>query len=218
MSYTANRQRPEIEMPMKLYTTPTSPYGRIARIAAIEHGLADRLEVLPARTRETDSPYYAINPSGRVPFLVIENGTGFEDSQLICQYFDSIGEGAQLCWEPRYGDWHYGRLETAARSYLDGTAVLARELRRPVDERSPTIISHEEARAIRMADLWETQLDDEIMNAPLNLAQLLLFCAIESGVRTRDWNACAGRPRLTAWHAEMLERPSVLATTPDIPL
>ncbi len=202
-------------MPMKLYTTMTSPYGRIARIAAIEHDLSDRLDVLPARTREVESPYYAINPSGRVPYLVLEDGSGLEDSALICQYFDSIGDGAQLCWEPRYADWDYGRLEFQARSFLDGTSVLARELRRPADERSPTIIRHEEARATRFADLWEDQLENEIMNAPLNLAQLLLVCAIDSGRRTRNWDACAGRPKLAAWHAEMYERPSLPATLPE---
>jgi glutathione S-transferase len=52
---------------MKLYITLGSPYARMARIVVLEKGLQDRVEVIVAKTRAADSPYYAINPSGRVP-------------------------------------------------------------------------------------------------------------------------------------------------------
>ena len=55
---------------MKLYYTGTSPYARLARIVVLEKGLANRIEMLEAKTRTLDSPYYQVNPSGRVPFLV----------------------------------------------------------------------------------------------------------------------------------------------------
>lgn len=71
---------------MKLYVTYTSPYARLARIIVIEKALEDRVEVIEAKTRTRDSPYYQINPSGRVPYLVDDAGVGMEDSQLICAY------------------------------------------------------------------------------------------------------------------------------------
>ncbi len=43
------------------YITPLSPYACITRIAALEKGLEDRVEVIEAKTRVADSPYYAIN-------------------------------------------------------------------------------------------------------------------------------------------------------------
>ena len=73
---------------MKLYITPTSPYGRIARIVAHEKGLASRVVIVAARTREAESPYYAVVPSGRVPYLERDDGPGLEDSALICRYLD----------------------------------------------------------------------------------------------------------------------------------
>ena len=57
-------------MPAKLYITYGSPYARLARIIVIEKALEDRVEVIAAKTRTPDSPYYQINPSGRVPYLV----------------------------------------------------------------------------------------------------------------------------------------------------
>ena len=73
---------------MKLYITPGSPYARIARIVVLEKGLRDRVEVTAATTRSANSPYYAINPSGRVPYLVRDDGVGLEESAVICAWLD----------------------------------------------------------------------------------------------------------------------------------
>ncbi len=65
---------------MKLYITPLSPYARFARIVVFEKGLEDRVDILPAQTRVTNSPYYSINPSGRVPYLIRDDGIGISPS------------------------------------------------------------------------------------------------------------------------------------------
>ena len=56
----------------------------------LEKGLLDRVEIIPAKTRVADSPYYRINPSGRVPYLVRDDGIGMEESALICAYLDRL--------------------------------------------------------------------------------------------------------------------------------
>ena len=76
--------------PMKLYVTLTSPYARLARIVVHEKGLQDQVEIVEAKTRTADSPYYRINPSGRVPYLINDAGVGMEDSQIICAYLDGL--------------------------------------------------------------------------------------------------------------------------------
>ena len=127
---------------MKLYVTYRSPYARLARIIVIEKALEHCVEIIEAKTRTPGSSYYEINPSGRVPFLVDDNGIGMEDSQLICAYLDGL-DG-----EPRFHntsdvlDWAYLRLEFAARSMCDGIAVWGREMSRPANERSQTTLAH----------------------------------------------------------------------------
>jgi glutathione S-transferase len=128
---------------MKLYVTAASPYARIARIVVNEKGLSDRVRVLMVKTRVPDSPYYKINPSGRVPYLVRDDGVGMEDSGLIAAYLDQLDGKPTLTHPQSLGNWEYGWLEARARSLLDGLAVLVRELRRPENERSPTTIEHE---------------------------------------------------------------------------
>src|SRR6478752_1314809 len=101
---------------MKLYVTYTSPYARLARILVLEKGLGDRVEIVEAITRTRNSPYYQINPSGRVPYLIDDAGVGMEDSQLICGFLDSL-DGKPRFHDPRrQTDWAYQRLEFAARN------------------------------------------------------------------------------------------------------
>jgi glutathione S-transferase len=77
-------------MNMQLYVTYGSPYARLARIIVIEKALEDRVEIIEAKTRTPGSPYYQINPSGRVPYLVDDASVGMEDSQLICAFLDGL--------------------------------------------------------------------------------------------------------------------------------
>ena len=100
---------------MKLYVTYGSPYARLARMVVLEKGLEGRVEILEAKTRAAGSPYYQINPSGRVPYLVDDAGIGMEDSQLICAYLDRL-DGKPRLHEPLLeSDWAYRRLEASAR-------------------------------------------------------------------------------------------------------
>ena len=140
---------------MKLYVTQDSPYARLARIVVVEKGLEDRVEIIEAKTRTAGSPYYQINPSGRVPYLIDDAGAGMEDSQLICAYLDGLDGKPRLHRPLHESDWAYRRLEATARSMCEGICVWVREMNRPENERSPTVLAHEAARSQRMADLFE---------------------------------------------------------------
>jgi glutathione S-transferase len=201
---------------MKLYITPLSPYARFARIMVLEKGLEDRVDVIPAQTRVAKSPYYTINPSGRVPYLVRDDGIGMEESALICAYLDHL-EGAPAFAFPA-GDqaWEMGRVEALARSMLDGLTVWGRELRhRPEAERSPTIIEHERQRSGRMADVWEKEIENPLMRGRLNMAQITMACALQyaSHVLGLEWRQ--GHPKLARWLDVVAKRPSVASTAPS---
>jgi glutathione S-transferase len=62
----------------------------MVRIVILEKGLAKGIEIIRAQTRKTDSPYYEVSASGRVPYLIRDDGTAMEESQLICAYLDHL--------------------------------------------------------------------------------------------------------------------------------
>lgn len=198
---------------MKLYATPGSPYARMVRIVILEKGLQDRVEVIFAKTRSADSPYYQINPSGRVPYLIRDDGVGMEESAPICAYLDRLDGKPMLAVAA--DDWEARRVEALARSMLDGLSVWLRELYRPENERSPTVIQHEIARSERMLDLWEKkEIDHPLLRGPLNIVQLTLACALGLEARNADFRWRAGRPKLTGWFDRIAARPSFQATAP----
>jgi glutathione S-transferase len=199
---------------MKLYVTPGSPYARMARIMVIEKGLERRVEIVAAQTRTADSPYYRINQSGRVPYLLREDGVGLEESALICAYLDRL-EGTPMLDEPAgKAGWEARRLDALARSMLDGLAVWGRELSRPPNERSPSVLEHEAARSRRMAKIWEKEVCHPLMTTRLNMAQITLGCALGLELRNPDFRWRAGHAGLCAWYERIASRTSFAATVP----
>src|SRR5215472_6049233 len=199
---------------MKLYVTYGSPYARLARIMVIEKALEDRVEIIEAKTRTPGSPYYQFNPSGRVPFLVDDSGVAMEDSQLICDFLDGLDRRPRFHNVSHASDRGYLRLEFAARSMCEGIAVWGREMARPENERSPTTLAHESARAQRMADFFEDRITDQRMQGPPAMAHLILAIAVEMARKRRLGDLTAGRQRLASWMRSISELPSLQRTVP----
>jgi len=201
---------------VKLYVTPNSPYARMARIVVHEKGLGHRVEIIQAQTRTAESPYYRINPSGRVPYLVRDDGVGMEESALICAYLGQL-DGKPAFQFPAPDAWEERRLEGLARSMVDGISVWNRELARPENERSPTVIRHEAARAARMIDVWEKEIGNPLMHGSFGLLQLTLACALALEARNADFRWRPAHPNLVAWFERVAARPSFAATAPQRP-
>ena len=199
---------------MKLYVTPGSPYARMVRIVVLEKRLESRVEVIFAKTRTAGSPYYQINPSGRVPYLVRDDGVGLEESALIIAWLDQFHGKPAFELPTGEAGWEARRLEAQARSLLDGLSVWLRELYRPPNERSPGVIRHEMDRAARMLNLWEREITHPYMRGALNLAQLTLACALGIEARMPDLDWRSGHAGLRDWYAPLAARPSFVATAP----
>ena len=197
---------------MQLYVTYGSPYARLARIVVVEKGLEDRVEIIEAKTRMKDSPYYQINPSGRVPFLVDDTDVGMEDSQLICAYLDSLDGKPRLHDPLLENDWAYRRLEASARSMCEGICVWVRQMHLPECERSPTVLAHEVARSQRMASFFEERVPDPPMQGIPRMAHLILAVSVELARKRGFGDLTAGRPQLATWVSRISDLPGMRAT------
>lgn len=81
---------------MKLRYSPASPFARKVRIAAAVLGLTDRIELVLADTNSAEDSLRRENPLGKIPTLVLDDGTTLYDSQVIEQFLDWLAGGGKL--------------------------------------------------------------------------------------------------------------------------
>ena len=77
-----------------LRSSPASPFGRKVAMAAAVCGLTDRIDVQAADTADAADPLRRQNPLGKIPTLILDDGTALYDSRVICEYFDRESGGA----------------------------------------------------------------------------------------------------------------------------
>ena len=86
---------------MILRSAPASPFGRKVKITASLLGLEPQLTVVNADTNDPEDSIRRENPLGKIPTLVLENGTTLYDSRVIVEYLDQLaGGGGILPVEP----------------------------------------------------------------------------------------------------------------------
>ena len=85
-------------MTIKVHGHPLSPFVRKVMVAAHETGLASRIrtERVVVGANKPNADVMAVNPLNKIPTLVLDDGTALYDSRVICEYFDSLREGAKL--------------------------------------------------------------------------------------------------------------------------
>lgn len=83
---------------MKLYYSPgacsLAPHI-VAREAGVDLQLA-RVDVRSHKTVDGDADYYAVNPTGQVPFLVLDSGESLAEGAVIAQYLAESAKATAL--------------------------------------------------------------------------------------------------------------------------
>jgi glutathione S-transferase len=81
-------------MSMILRTAAPSPFGRKVHMAALIAGFEDQLTIQPADTNDPNDTLRQQNPLGKLPCLVLDDGTALYDSSVIVAYLDEKSGGA----------------------------------------------------------------------------------------------------------------------------
>jgi glutathione S-transferase len=197
---------------MKLHWSPRSPFVRKVMVAAHELGLADRIEtvrtvvamVKPARELLPE------NPLGKIPTLVLADGTILYDSLVIIEYLDSLAGGGRMI--PASGPARFTELRrhALANGFLD-MLILWRNER----DRAQPLPALLDAFALKTEALLPA-LEAEaaaLAASPVGLAQITTAIAgAYMDFRFADLGWRERCPVLSAWQARFAERPSMLAT------
>jgi len=81
---------------LTLRSSPASPFVRKIRIAANVLGLDRDIAIGPADTMNPSDSVRAQNPLGKIPALLLEDGTVLFDSRVILEYLDHRAGGSRI--------------------------------------------------------------------------------------------------------------------------
>jgi glutathione S-transferase len=199
---------------MELRFASLSPYARKVRVVAHEAGVGNRMTMTSVNVRENPADIVPWNPLGKIPALVLDDGRVLYDSPVICEYLDAEFGGHRLL--PANGDRRWSILTRAA--LVDGAldaAILARNERlRPAERQSQEWIDGQLGKMFRALDTLEAEAPGF---GELDLGLVAVGCAMGYlPLRVAEANDPARWPRLNAWYAKAVERPSFAKTVPVV--
>ncbi len=102
---------------MKLLASLTSPYARKLRVLALELGL--RLTVVETSPLDDGAELLAVNPLGKVPVLLTDDGTAIVDSRVIAAWLLAQVPGQTLLATEGAAHWQGLTTEAIADGILD---------------------------------------------------------------------------------------------------
>jgi glutathione S-transferase len=81
---------------MILRNTPASPFGRKVRIAVSVLGLDAEIKLQDTDLNDPADTIRIQNPLGKLPALILEDGTTYYDSRVILEYLDHVAGGGRV--------------------------------------------------------------------------------------------------------------------------
>lgn len=198
---------------MKLFMTPNSPYARKARVVLAEKRIDCELEevVLSA----PDCPVPAFNPLGKVPTLVLDDGTALYDSAVITDYLDKKTPVAHLI--PQAKRIEVKRWEALADGICDAAVAVVMELRRPVEIQDATLVTRQKLKVERGLQVLAKDLGEQkwcVANA-FSLADIAVGCTLAYvSLRLPELNWSGDYPNLAALYEQLMQRKAFQDTQP----
>lgn len=182
---------------MKLRSSPSSPFGRKVKMSAMILGLMDKIEVTRTNTQDPDDPITGENPLGKIPALILDDGSVLYDSRVICEYLDSLAGGGKLFPAGDAG-WKARTLQALCDGILDAAILQVYEQRfRPEEMRHAPWVERQQGKVDRALDWLEAntpKLGSEPHIGDICLACSLSYLDFRFGGAWRE-----GHPKLVAW-------------------
>jgi glutathione S-transferase len=161
---------------MILRSAPASPFGRKVKVAALVLGLVRDIEIRVADTMDAQDPLRAQNPLGKIPTLILEDGTTLYDSRVIIEYLDDRAGGGIVL--PRGASrWTILRGQALADGIMDAAILQVYENRfREENRREARWVEHQAGKVARGLSAFEAA-PPEISQRP-DIAAIGLACTL----------------------------------------
>lgn len=202
---------------MKLLASPASPFTRKVRIVLAEKRIdceMERVDVQPV-----ENPVNAHNPLGKIPTLVLDDGTALFDSRVIVEFLDNASPIARLIPEDNRERVAVRRWEALADGVTDAGILIRYESLRPENEQSPAWVAKQSARMHRGLAQMQSDLGEKhwCVGDRYTLADIAVGCCLgwlgfrkPAGI---DWRT--EYPGLARHYDKLMERPAFAESVPS---
>ncbi len=193
---------------MKLFHSPASPFARKVRACAIARGIENRLTLVA--TSGESAELAAVNPLGKLPCLVTDDGVALYDSRVICEFLDT--EGNVFPMFPEHGMRYRALRFQALGDGISDAAVLRRgEQGRPSEAARDAVIATQKNKVTRSLDVLESDPPSQ----HVDIGTIAVACALgylDLRFPAEPWRE--GREKLSAWYEAVLQHPCLAETKP----
>ncbi|MDX5445354.1 MAG: glutathione S-transferase [Zoogloeaceae bacterium] len=200
---------------MKLVASLTSPYARKIRVMLAEKKLP--FELVVDSPWEPTSTVPEINPLGKVPVFVTDEGETFFDSPVIAGWIENLSAAPRLLPADPVESVRVRQLEALADGITDAAVIIVREGRRPEAQRSEEVVARQMQAIERGLDRLEQLATgrswlhgDAISLGDVAAGVMLGF--VDLRLPQLGWRDT--RPALAALAERLFARPSFADTVP----
>ena len=203
---------------MKLLSSTASPYTRKVRIVLAEKKI--ECELQPVDVQPAENPVNAHNPLGKIPTLLLDDGTALFDSRVIVEFLDSVSPISRLIPEGTRDRLAVRRWEALADGVTDAGILVRYESLRDKKEQSQAWTDKQVARMRRGMAQMAAELGERTWcnGDRYSLADIAVGCCLGwLGFRKPggiDWHK--EYPTLARHYEKMMERPAFADTVPAV--
>ncbi len=198
-----------------LRASPSSPFVRKVRMAIDQVGMTDKVKIDPSDTMDANDSVRSQNPLGKIPTLILEDGTAIYDSRVIIEYLDELSGGGNII--PASGKERLlaMRMQALGDGIMDAGVLQIYEKRwRPEDKRVDKWVDHQSGKVARAFDALEK--DPPAFGPMLHVGHIAVAAALGYFDFRFEGQWRAKHPKLVQWLDEFAKKvPSFGATTPS---
>ena len=190
---------------MKLRSSPASPFARKCNIAASLLGLSTEIELVNADTADPADPLRGQNPVGKIPVLILEDGSTLFDSRVILEYLDHRAGGGKIIPRETAARFAALRLQALADGMTDAQILIIYEGRwRPAEHHVQKWLDYQADKIKR--GLAALEADPPPLDATPNVGQIALACLLGHRDLRFPGSWRSGHPKLAAWLGHFADR------------
>lgn len=143
---------------LTLRNSHNSPFGRKVVVALQVLGLSDKVQTVVADTGSASDNLRQQNPLGKIPTLVLDDGTSLFDSRVISEYLNEL-DGRHRLFPQGMARFAVLREQALADGILDAAILIVYESRyRPAEHHVEKWLEHQRGKLNRGLDEAERSI------------------------------------------------------------